>query len=508
VARCLGCGKRRRKRWPPFRRWQQQRHPPHRSLLPLTPEEASGQDKPSTTPAVSTASANGATYYVGQTGCSDAGPGDDQDPFCSFATALSHLAPGDTLIVKNGVYSDQLAVDGLAGTLDAPILIRGESRDGVILDGGCLSFPCSVNDVNWEQNWEGMVKVTNSDHLTISDLTARNDIGFGIMVNGGISMTIKNTLIEGTGNGGLIVQSDPVAPQVTDNEVRRTNMGWRDESGSLHDGDHEAISIIRASDFVVANNYVHDVFEEGIDIKESSTNGEVRDNFVERACSVGIYINEADDVRIYRNQVRRSGYFLASGNQEQLCSDYPDLGRLYGRYFGDAILLAVGDLGELSQGRLSGIQVYQNVVWDAHGNGLQFWDQLKESGTGSGTMTGNRVYNNVFYNTALGGIRLDDIEDTMVVNNIVALNDEEGITGNATTDNTVSHNLFFFRIRLAATGGHRLRDRRSPVCRSGQRQVSLAREQPGHRQWAGHGPAIRGQRPRHRRPRIWPAFSR
>ncbi|MFQ5342337.1 MAG: cellulase family glycosylhydrolase [Anaerolineae bacterium] len=393
---------------------------------------------------------SGLTYYLGQTGCSDTGPGDDQTPFCSFETAVSRLRPGDTLIIKAGIYTDRLVVSGLAGTTGAPITIRGESRDAVIFDGGCPSFPCSINDTpNWDRNWDGMVNVTGGNYLTISDLAVRNDIGYGIVVNGGTGTIIKNTLIDGTGNGGLIVQEDPVNVAVVGNEVRNTNLGWRDESGAFRGGDHEAISIIRASEFVVANNYVHDVLEEGIDVKESSTDGAVHHNFVERTCAVGIYINEAHDVQVYRNQVRRSGSIRTDDGQEALCASHPVYGQFFGEYYGDGILLAVGDLGDLSQGRLSNIHVFQNVVSDCHLNGLQFWDQLKESGIGSGTMTGNRVYNNVFYNcgdAGIGsGVRLDEADNTVVTNNIIALNDEEGITGNAIGNSTISHNLFLFK---------------------------------------------------------------
>ncbi|MFQ5859074.1 MAG: right-handed parallel beta-helix repeat-containing protein, partial [Anaerolineae bacterium] len=394
--------------------------------------------------------ANGLTYYVGQTGCSDTGPGNDQTPFCSFETAVSRLRPGDNLIIQAGIYTDRLVVSRLAGTTGAPITIRGESRDAVIFDGGCPSFPCSINDApNWDRNWAGMVNITGGDYLTISDLTVRNNASYGIVVNGGTGTTIKNTLIDGTGNGGLIVQEDPVNVAVVGNEVRNTNLGWRDESGTFRGGDHEAISIIRASEFVVANNYVHDVLEEGIDVKESSTDGDVYDNFVERTCAVGIYINEAHDVRVFRNRIRRSGYAMVD-SQEKLCAFHPTFGE-HGpdEYYGNGITLAVGDLGDLSQGRLSNIQVYQNVVWDCHLNGLQFWDQLRDSGAGSGTMTGNRVYNNVFYNcgdAGIGsGVRLDEADNTVVTNNIIALNDEEGITGNAIGNSTISHNLFLFK---------------------------------------------------------------
>ena len=420
------------------------------------PTEVAGTEPPPTHPVVETVSpfpitsapsstTGEATYYVSQTDCSDTGPGDEQTPFCSFETALGRLQPGDTLVIQAGTYTGRLAVTGLAGTAGAPIVIRGESRDGVVFDGACPDFPCSINDVPWAWDDEtGMVSVQDSSFIVLRDLTVQNAIAAGVNVFGGTDIVVENITICGTGNAGMLFKYLSNLT-VSHNDVGRAQLGWRDEYDDVQVGAHEALSIVGVDGFVVAHNYVHDTPKEGIDIKESSTDGDVHDNFVERACAVGIYVNEAHDVRVYQNRIRRSGYYRADDDQERLCGTEPVFGDLYGKYYGDGILLAVGDLGELSQGRLSNIQVYQNLVWDANLNCLQFWDELRENGTGAGEMTGNRVYNNVFYNCGFAGIRLDDVGNTWVVNNIIALNDEEGITGNATADNTISHNLFHFR---------------------------------------------------------------
>jgi hypothetical protein len=42
------------------------------------------------------------------------------------------------------------------------------------------------------------------------------------------------------------------------------------------------------------------------------------------------------------------------------------------------------------------------------------------------------------------GIRLEDIDDAEVVNNIIALNSEDGITGNSIENATIANNLFYF----------------------------------------------------------------
>ena len=84
---------------------------------------------------------------------------------------------------------------------------------------------------------------------------------------------------------------------MTRNDVGRAQMGFRAE-GATHIGAHEALSVVGVSRFVVANNHVHDTLKDGIDVKESSSDGDLRNNLVEWNCSVGIYVNEADDVRV------------------------------------------------------------------------------------------------------------------------------------------------------------------------------------------------------------------
>lgn len=387
--------------------------------------------------------ANGSTYYVGQAGCSDTGPGDGQTPFCSFATALGHLTPGDTLVIKAGTYTERLVANGLAGQAGSPIVVRGESRDTAIFDGGCPSFPCGINDVTWGEDEEaGMVSIRDSSFVTLRDVTVQNAIAAGVDVVGGSDIVAENIVIDGTGNAGLLFRQTSNLI-VRGNDIGNSQQGWRDEMGAPHAGAHESLSVVAVSGFDVANNHVHDTLKEAIDVKESSTNGEVHDNFVERACGLGIYINEAQNVKVYRNEIWHSGYFAGAGGQLTLCSSHPVFGPQFGQYYGAGILLAVGDLGDRSRGSLSNVDVYQNVVWDAHEHGLSFWDELVDSGTGEGQMTDNSVHNNVFYQVALDGIRLDDVEGTVVANNVIALTGQGSITGNSTASSTISHNLFY-----------------------------------------------------------------
>jgi uncharacterized protein (TIGR01370 family) len=383
------------------------------------------------------------TLYFSQTNCSDNGSGSADQPFCDFDVAVSHLQPGDTLIIQDGEYNGRYHIENLQGNPNAPITIRGQSREGAIFDGGCPHFPCPINEIELatgDDDETGLINLLNSQHIILQNLTLQNSIGAGLSINNGSDITIQDTTISGTGNPGLLAQNvDGLA--ILRNDISYATMGYLDENGDLQIGAHEALSILASNDFKVVNNYVHDTPKEGIDVKESSTNGIVQTNKIERTCLVGLYINEAHFVTIHGNQIHQTGYFL-DGDTLTTCDNHPIFGDLYDDYYGNGIQLAVGDLGDRSKGYLSDIHIIQNTVWDVMGNGLEFWDELRESSQGEGEMTDNLVANNVFYRAQLGGIRLQDVGSSTIVNNIIALTEEDPITGDHQDQNSISHNLF------------------------------------------------------------------
>lgn len=63
----------------------------------------------------------------------------------SLRAALAAAAPGDVIELANGTYAGSFSI-GASGTAERPIVIRGATRDGVILDGqGCDG--CNVLEV-------------------------------------------------------------------------------------------------------------------------------------------------------------------------------------------------------------------------------------------------------------------------------------------------------------------------------------------------------------------------
>ncbi len=397
----------------------------------------------------------GSDFFIGLDNCSDSGSGSATQPYCTFEHALSQLEPGDTLVIQPGIYTQRVVVDGIQSLPEAPITIRGENAGTVIFEGGCTTFPCDITQFNWEfaewdmagwdLSWEldGFISIRDSHNLIVRDLTVRNVAMEGIHLEGGSDLVVSGVVVDGTGNGGIIaIGSSNLV--VTDNELRNLQLGYVDRNGEPHIGYHEALSIVASHDFEVANNALSTTLKEGIDVKESSSNGQVYGNTLEYMCGVGIYVNEAQDVLVFENVVRQTGFWLLDGISIP-CGEHPVYGEAFDGFYGTGILIAVGDLGDISTGQLSNIAFYQNVIDHTREDCIQFWDEWRDSGTGQGEMSNVQIYNNTLVNCGLAGIRIDDADAVTISNNIIALTGNDLITGNAAEASDISHNLYQFR---------------------------------------------------------------
>jgi hypothetical protein len=82
------------------------------------------------------ASAGAATYYVDNQsgGCSNTGAGTELQPYCTIGAAVAaHNGPGTTIIVKPGIYREQVTIPA-SGASGQPFVLKA-SGPGVIVDG-------------------------------------------------------------------------------------------------------------------------------------------------------------------------------------------------------------------------------------------------------------------------------------------------------------------------------------------------------------------------------------
>lgn len=132
-----------------------------------------------------------ATYYVATTG-SDTNPGSLAAPFKTIPYGYSKLNPGDTLIVKSGIYSEYQKDYGVhfnrSGTVNAPITVKSEVPGGAIID--LLNKPDSFHAL-----------FVDAHYNVIQDFKLRNAFLGGIALYGSYNKFIGNEIYN-NGNVG------------------------------------------------------------------------------------------------------------------------------------------------------------------------------------------------------------------------------------------------------------------------------------------------------------------
>lgn len=182
-------------------------------------------------------------YYVSPTG-NDNNAGTSVNPWKTFAKANSKILPGDTVILKNGIYREVLTISVANTTW------KSETKHKAIIDGG---FPPSLLSGDWNNivtQWNNkcksigeyapLVTFTNLSNVTIDGLYIRYSCGRGISFstsgNSGKSDNneIKNNKIDWTFNSSIFARPeiiDGVYPnqmnnnKFLDNTILRASFG-------------------------------------------------------------------------------------------------------------------------------------------------------------------------------------------------------------------------------------------------------------------------------------------
>ncbi len=92
----------------------------------------------------------GRTLHVNVKNGSDTNSGSEASPFKTVGHAANTAQPGDTVLIHEGVYHEQI-LGGNSGTEQAPIIFQGINRTGVVFQG-------SVHVSDWERSGPYWVK--------------------------------------------------------------------------------------------------------------------------------------------------------------------------------------------------------------------------------------------------------------------------------------------------------------------------------------------------------------
>jgi hypothetical protein len=259
------------------------------------------------------ATAHAAEYHV-DGAAAGGGDGSAEKPWQSLQQGIDALsAPGDTLVVHAGTYDvvGSLKVSDKHGSETGPITIRAEGE--VTLDG---------ND-SASGLWGGLVDVRKSEWIVVKGFRIEDAGFFGVFFESTDHCTAEGNFTNRT-NGSGVASWNSKNLTVRGNDVQSCCNKGAMGSGT---GCQECISLDHVDGFLIEGNLVHDSQQqglanwgggEGIDVKNGSSNGVVRDNEVRNVVQLGIYVDawEADisNVEIYGNRVHgnANGIILTS----------------------------------------------------------------------------------------------------------------------------------------------------------------------------------------------------
>jgi parallel beta-helix repeat protein len=381
--------------------------------------------------------ADAATYYVdaASPNCSPNGPGSEAQPYCSITAAVNLRAlPGNTILVKPGVYREQVTVRS-SGAPGNPVVIKA-TGPGVIVEGADdFSDPAKwvagsgavwrSPSVVWEPN---QVFVDGARLEAAPDSTAPpgpNQFtwvnGQGLSINiGGDSPGLHQTMVGARLYGFHMVTRSWIVIDgfnVTRSDSRGihlqadcSNVTISHITASLCD--ESGIQVIGGSGNVVDGNTVADNGPHGISLIDGANHCIVRDNEsygakdpdIRRAD--GIYLYAATSNSVYRNRThdnQDSGIHFGPGANDNVAWDnrswnngdhgYDHLGALNTTHVNDVAYGNYKD-GFSIEGGATGTHL-SNVIAVNNGLTTDEFDLWVESGSEAGFVSDYNIFWNV-----------------------------------------------------------------------------------------------------------------
>ena len=313
-------------------------------------------------------------HYVAVNG-NDNWSGSIKRPWATINHAAENAKAGDTIIVHGGHYvlRGQVRVRN-SGRANAWITILGYPGEKVILDAAQVSRSSLVR--NGLDN--GAFQIEDVAYVRVGNLTVINSHDAGFTVRDSSHIDLINNSTQGTFSSGIAVwdtnhdDGKTRFIRVLGNSISKATT-WDLAPADLPkigEPPHEALSVGGAVDFEVAYNRIDDSDKEGIDIKETSTQGRVYHNAVHDVRRQGIYVD---------------AWFGAIHNIEI------ESNVVY-RCHGAGIALSVENGQSVAD-----VDIHHNLIFDNDGSGLYFsrWgvDHLRRD---------IRIHNNTFYHNGYG----------------------------------------------------------------------------------------------------------
>jgi hypothetical protein len=353
--------------------------------------------------------ASAATYYVSPGG-NDAAQGDLRSPFATPQRGVDAAKAGDTVIVQPGVYDvgDGIEIFNKSGQRGKPIVFKGEP--------GAILRDVRRKTAPW---FGGIINLRDSQHIIIRGLRLENSAFFGIR-----GERTSNIVVEDN-SSYVSLASAIYFRESTGIKIRRNDVSRFCDLGAYGAGAgcQEGISVASVNGFDIDSNIVHDAPQtakagpgggEGIDAKEASRNGHIRNNRVFNLIQLGIYVDAwdavAENIQISGNEVRNcaAGIVVASeqgGTARNI--------RIFNNVVYDNGLAGISLSNAGADGPRDRIAIYHNtIVRNGYAAAKPAWAGSSDWGQGLHISTRNftnlTIMNNLLFDNSDGQIIPDD----------------------------------------------------------------------------------------------------
>jgi hypothetical protein len=384
-----------------------------------------------------------ATFYVSTTG-NDTNSGSLTSPWLTIQKAANTLAPGDTALVRGGIYPERVTVNVSGNAADGLVTFQNYPGETPILDGTTLTVPSVDNGLFLIQD-KGFIAIQGFEIRNYRSST-KNIVPAGIFVSGTAhDITLRSNRVHhietnyGSATGGdafAIVVYGTSPTQAITNLYIQSNEVCSNKTGSS-----ETVTVNgNVMNFDVSHNSVHDNNNIGIAFigfeqvsSDTSTdrarNGTCRSNTVWNISSFG---NPA-----YGNNYSADGIYCDGASNVVI-----ELNRIYNCDIGSEIA------SEHANGNASHIELRDNLIWSNRIVGVYIGGYDNKRGWAEYCrITHNTLYHNDTLQNGNGEWCLQyDTRTNAFTHNIVVANSQNLLIGNQFSQNKsnlVDWNLYF-----------------------------------------------------------------
>ena len=353
--------------------------------------------------------------------------------------AVNNATAGDTIIVHDGTYHENVNVDGVAH-----LTIRSENGTA-----NCIVNASDSNDYVFE---------VSRDYMNISGFTIENATGQGrrgIYLGGAAHCNISDNIVSNN-YGGIRLESSSY------NNITGNNVSWNTGTGILvihsdagynnitdniadHNG-HNGIEIVRSGNCIVENNTANENNNSGIYLFDDSESNDIIGNTANSNREYGIHLCSGSDNNFITNNTANDnteeegskGIVIEESSNNTLTHNVANGNREIGFWvYNDALNNTL--INNTATFNLVGIWLENNAYNNSLTNNTA--NNNIETGIYLDTSSNNTVTNNTANSNDKVGIYLDSANHNNITCNWVAYNEQRGFyLSGGSMGNNISYN--------------------------------------------------------------------